>query len=116
MRSLLTDENVNYELLVGLARRLPELEMLRVRDVGLLQADDPSILSWAAENGVIILTHDRKTMVPLANQRVAAGLPMAGLVLVPWLLPVGRAISDLLIVVNCIGDDEWESVVYHLPL
>ena len=34
------------------------VDLVRVQDVGLEQADDTSILAWAAENNRILLTHD----------------------------------------------------------
>ena len=41
---LLTDENFNGAILRGLIRRLPELDIVRVQDVGLMNTDDPEIL------------------------------------------------------------------------
>ena len=37
---LLTDENFNGAILRGLVRRLPELDIIRVQDVGLMNTDD----------------------------------------------------------------------------
>ena len=47
---LLTDENFNGNILRGLMRRLPELDIVRVQDVGLKNTDDPVVLEWAASN------------------------------------------------------------------
>lgn len=55
---LLTDENFNGSILRGLIRRLPELDLIRVQDVGLMNTDDRQILEWAASDGRILLTHD----------------------------------------------------------
>ena len=44
---LLTDENFNGAILRGLMRRLPELDLVRVQDVWLMNTDDPVILEWA---------------------------------------------------------------------
>ena len=41
---LLTDENFNGSILRGLIRRLPKLDVVRIQDVGLIHADDPTIL------------------------------------------------------------------------
>lgn len=35
------DENFNADIVRGLRRRLPELDIVRVQDVGLSGADDP---------------------------------------------------------------------------
>ena len=59
---LLADENFNGDIVRGLLLRQPDLDIVRVQDVGLAGADDPDILAWAAENNRIVLTHDRATM------------------------------------------------------
>ncbi len=56
------DENFNGDIFRGLLLRHPNLDLLRVQDVGLREVDDPAILAWAADNGRILLTHDRATM------------------------------------------------------
>src|SRR5437667_6674839 len=59
---LASDENVDGDILRGLLRRLPELDVVRILDVGLAAAPDPSILHWAAAEERILLTHDRDTL------------------------------------------------------
>ena len=41
---LLADENFNGAILHGLIRRLPDLDIIHVQDVGLMNTDDPEIL------------------------------------------------------------------------
>jgi predicted nuclease of predicted toxin-antitoxin system len=59
---LLTDENFNGSILRGLIKRLPKLDVVRIQDVGLIHADDPTILEWAANEQRILLTHDVATI------------------------------------------------------
>ena len=68
MLRLLTDENFNGDIIRGLLLREPDLDLVRVQDVGLAGNDDQEILAWAAENDRIVLTHDRATM---PDQRAA---------------------------------------------
>ena len=77
---------------------------------------DTVILDWAAREGRILLTHDFKTMIGLAYGRVRQGLPMPGVFAVRQTLPAGPAIEDLLILIECSLDGEWEGQVRHLPL
>jgi len=116
MLRLLTDENVNKRIVRSLTRRLPQLDILSVRDVGLMSLPDLVILRWAANESRTILTHDIKTMVPDAEQLVAQGEPMAGVILVPNKLGVGRAINDLEIVVECYSQSEMLNNIEYLPL
>ena len=116
MLRLLTDENVDQHILRGLTRRLPQLDLLSVRDVGLASQSDPVILQWAATEGRTILTHDIKTMVRDAERLVAEGLSMAGLVFVPDQLAIGRAISEVELVVECYTELEMKNRIVRLPL
>lgn len=61
MLRFLGDENLKGDIQRGLLRRQPELDLVRVQDVGLSGSDDPTVLAWAAEQGRIVLTHDRAT-------------------------------------------------------
>ena len=62
MLRLLADENFNNQIVRGILRRRPEIDMVRVQDVGLSNTDDRVILEWAAQQGRILLTHDVETM------------------------------------------------------
>ena len=48
MTRLLTDENFDGDIVRGLLRRMPDLDVVRVQDVGLAETPDPNILAWAA--------------------------------------------------------------------
>lgn len=73
MLRLLSDENFNGDMVRGWLLRHPDLDLNRVQDVGLEEADDPTILAWTAEQNRIVLTHDRATMPDFAYARVVAG-------------------------------------------
>ena len=63
MIRFLADENFNNDILRGLVRRLPELDIPRVQDVGLKGADDARVLDWATQETRIVLTHDVSTLI-----------------------------------------------------
>jgi predicted nuclease of predicted toxin-antitoxin system len=54
----LADESFNGDIVRGLLLRQPDLDLVRVQDVGLAGADDRDVLAWAAKNNRIVLTHD----------------------------------------------------------
>jgi predicted nuclease of predicted toxin-antitoxin system len=116
MLRLLTDENFNQDIVRGLNRRLPNLDLVSVRDVGLASTPDPIILDWAAQQDRAILTHDRKTMLKYAEQLLIRGKPMTGVVLVPKHLPIGHAIDDLQLVIECYSQAEMQNRIERLPL
>jgi hypothetical protein len=79
---LVSDENFNADILRGLYRQDPDLDVVRVQDIGLKATPDSDILAWAAAEGRILLTHDRDTMPYHAYERVRAAQPMPGMFLV----------------------------------
>jgi hypothetical protein len=78
----LVDQNFNEHIVDGLTRRDPTLEFIHVRDVGLAASPDPKSQEWAAAHRLVLLTHDGKTIPRIAQDPVAAGLPMPGVFLV----------------------------------
>lgn len=116
MLLLVSDENFNNDIVRGLLRRNPELDIVRVQDVGLRGEEDPVILEWAANEGRVLLTHDAATMTHFAYERVRAGKSMPGVIEVPDDLPIGTAIEDILLIVEYSDRGELESRVIYLPL
>ncbi len=116
MLRLLADENFNDDIVRGLLLRQPDLDIVRVRDVGLSGVEDPDILAWAADNNRIVLTHDRATMSDYAYERVAGGESMAGVFILNDRFAVGQAIQEILLTVACSEQAEWSGRAVHLPL
>jgi Domain of unknown function (DUF5615) len=116
MLSLLSDENFNDDIIRGLFLRQPNLDLLRVQDVGFREVDDPAILAWAATNERILLTHDRATMPDFAYNRLVAKELMAGMFVVNDRMPTRQAIDELLLLIDCSTQAEWKGVVLYLPL
>jgi len=113
---LAADENFNNDIVRGLLRRRPGLDIVRVQDVGLSGADDTTILEWVAQEGRVLLTHDVSTVTHHAYERVQAGKSMPGVFEVSRGVPIGVAIEDILLLAECSLDDEWEGQVRYLPL
>lgn len=116
MLRLLFDENLNGDIVRGLALRECGLDLSRVQDVGLEGTDDPTILAWAAANDRIVVTHDRATMPSHAYSRIASGLPMCGLFVVPDRMAIRDVINELLLIHACSEQTEWAGLVLFLPL
>ena len=116
MLRLLSDENFNGDVVRGLFLHQPDLDLLRVQDVGLRKVDDPAILDWAASNGRILLTHDRATMPDFAYERLDRGQAMLGVFVINDRMPVRQVIDELLLLNDCSEQDEWKGIVLYLPL
>ncbi len=116
MIKLLADENFNNQIVRGVLRQNQDIDIVRVQDIGLKGKDDPNVLSWAAQEGRIVLTHDVATMITFAYERIQAGLPMPGLFEVKRRVPVGLVIKEIILIVECSLDGEWEGQVRFFPL
>jgi len=49
MLKLASDENLNNNIVRGLLRKMPDLDIVRIQDAGLIGADDQTVLEWAAQ-------------------------------------------------------------------
>jgi hypothetical protein len=116
MLRLVSDEDVHDDIIRGLRRREPALDIVRVQDVGLDHTPDPVILEWAAGEGRVLVTGDLNTMVGFAWGRVQSGLPMPGVLALLENVGIGRVIDDILLMVQCYTADEMKDQVWYIPL
>jgi hypothetical protein len=116
MLPLLIDENFNQRILRGLRRAVPHLDYVIAQNIGLKGVPDPGVLARTAADGRVLVTHDVKTIPKHAYERVKAGQPMPGVLAVPDTMPIGAAIEDLVLIVECCQPTELESRVFYLPL
>jgi len=116
MLRFLTDEDFDGRLTTALLARVPGLELARVQDVGLMHAPDPDVLARAAEQGRIVLTHDRNTMTGFARARISSGQVMPGLFVVNRQSPPGRILDDLEALAGASEMTEWRDQILFIPL
>ena len=116
MIRLLADENFNNNIVRGTRLREPSIDLVRVQDVGLTGADDPTVLEWAAGHRRILLTHDVATITAFAYERVRADKLMPGVFEVGLTVALRSAIDDIVLLATCSEDGEWDGQVRYLPL
>ena len=113
---LVADEGFNFDIVRGLRRRRPAIDIVRVQDVGLTGADDPVILAWAATEARVLLTHDAATMARYAYERIARGEFMPGVLEINQQSSVKDVIEDVLLIAECSLVSEWDDRIAYLPL
>jgi hypothetical protein len=101
MISLVADENLNNDIVRSVLRHNPEIDIVRVQDMGLSSAPDSLVLAWAAEHGRILLTHYINTVPAEAYSRVEARLPMPGVFVLPTSTSIGEAIEQIMLLEVC---------------
>lgn len=116
MLRLASDADVHGNIVRGLRRRSPTIDLVRTLDILGAGKDDREILAWAAENHRVIITNDRNTMVGFAYERVAAGESVPGLIVTNSDQSIGAAIQDILLIAECMSDEEIRNqIVVFLP-
>ncbi len=116
MLRLASDADVHGEIIRGLRRRLPEIDLVRAQDALLEGTHDSEVLAWAAAENRILITNDRNTMVGFAYQRVAVAEPVPGLIATTNAQSIGSAIDDILLIVEYMAEEEIrDQVVVFLP-
>ena len=107
------DEDLNNDIIRGLLRVLPNLDIVRSIDVGLSGASDPVGLRWAASEGRIMLSHDASSMERHAWERVGTELPMPGTIILHKNTQMGMLIQELVQFIE--SGENIENRVIHLP-
>jgi hypothetical protein len=110
------DENFNNDIVRGLLRRKPNMNIVLVQEAGLSGADDPTILEWAAREGRVLLTHDVSTITRYAYERIRGGQGMPGVFAVSREIPIAVVIEDILLLADYSLEREWEGQIRYLPL
>jgi Domain of unknown function (DUF5615) len=108
------DENFKIAIVRGLLRQRSDCDIVRVQDLGLSGADDPTILDWAAQSERVLLTHDVKTITRYAYDRLRLGLTMPGVFEVRLDASIGQAIADILLLAEF--EDECRGQIRYIPL
>ncbi len=116
MPQFLADHNFNEDILGGLTRSGVKIDVLLAREVNLQEVGDGELLAWAAHQGMVVLTHDVRTLVAAAHRRVRAGETMPGVVAIPSQLSLVAAIESLATVAVCSRDTDFTNTILYLPL
>jgi hypothetical protein len=98
MLALAADENFNNDILRGLLRRKPNLDLVRIQDAGLSGVDDATVFEWAARENRVLITYDVSTITFHAMERVREGKRMPGVFEVSRSVPVKAAIRSSAVV------------------
>lgn len=116
MIRLVADENFNHRILRGTRLRFPLLDVVIFQRTEFQGAADSILLEWAADQDRVVVSHDINTMPGYAYERVTAGQPMPGVIIIPKLLSIGTAIEELVTMLECNEPDDLNNQVIYLPL
>jgi hypothetical protein len=116
MLPLAADEDVHGAVIRAVRRRNPEIDLVTVQEAGKSGSADPDVLEWAASEGRVLISQDERTLIGYAWDRVTAGLPMAGVIILGKGVTIGQAVDDPLLAAECGEADDFKDQVKSLPL
>lgn len=116
MLRFLADENFDNRILHAMLQENAEVDVLRVQDLEIYQADDPIVLEWAAQNDRVVLTRDVRTMRNFAYERVRQGKSMPGMIQTRRDASIMKMAEDILILASASQEGELEGQVIFVPL
>jgi hypothetical protein len=116
MLRLASDADIHGDIIRGLRRRLPAIDLVRVQDALDDGTPDRDVLQWAAAENRVLITNDRNTMVGFAYERAASGEALPGLIITTNEQSIGDAIDDILLIGECMSAEEIANqIVVYLP-
>jgi len=108
------DENLNAKIIAGLRRREPSLDSQTAKAAGILGVADPGVLAVSAQEGRILVSHDRVTLSAHFAHFIVDSTS-AGLLIVSPKLDVGTVIEETLLVWTASDAEEWINQIGYLP-
>jgi hypothetical protein len=109
------DADLNAEIVVGVLRREPSIDFQTADEANLRQVPDPEVLTLAAQEGRILVTHDRRTM-PRHFADVILHHSNPGVFIIAQTMSVRVAIEELVLVWAASASEEWRNLIVELPL
>jgi hypothetical protein len=109
------DADLNEVIVSILLRRVPEMDFQTATTAGLEGLGDAEVLSIAAGEGRILVSHDQSTMGEHFGQFVAEN-ESPGVFIIPQHLSPFVAADELLLVWFASEPNEWTNRICYLPL
>ena len=102
-------------MILGLRRREPMIDFRDAHAGLVIGLSDFEVLSAAATEGRILVSHDRRTM-PAHFARFLGTYLSPGLIIVDQDLGIGRTIEDLLLIWEETSEEDWHNKIGFVPI
>lgn len=109
------DADLNQAILKGVLRREPKIDFQTALTAGLEGVKDPEVLAIAAQQGRILISHDRRTM-PSEFATFITSSQSSGVIIVSRKLSFETVIEELLLIWAASDEEEWINRIAKLPL
>jgi hypothetical protein len=91
------------------------MDFLSANQAKLEGVSDSEVLALAAEQGRILVTHDRHTMPRHFGGFLMSGRFSPGVFLVSQYAPMGEVIDELVLIWAASDADEWKNRIVDIP-
>jgi predicted nuclease of predicted toxin-antitoxin system len=108
------DADLKQAIVTGTIRREPNIDFQAAYAAGLEGKLDPEVLAIAAQDGRVLVTHDRKTM-PTEFGDFIVTQTSAGVLILSQKLPIADAIEALILVWEASTAEEWVNQIMSIP-
>ncbi|MBI4517711.1 MAG: DUF5615 family PIN-like protein [Deltaproteobacteria bacterium] len=115
--ALLFDEHLENALQLGLRRRAPATDILRVGSYAApaCGSSDPELLLWCEQEHRMLVSLDRRTLPGHFADHLAAGHQCWGVLLLRRGLSTGLALEQLELIVGASQAEDWLDRLTYLP-
>ncbi len=109
------DADLNQVIVTGILRREPTIDFQTAFAAELAGLKDNEVLAIAAQQGRVLVTHDRKTM-PSEFAQFISNNHSAGVIIVSRKLSIEIVIEELVMIWAASSAEEWIDRIAKLPL
>jgi hypothetical protein len=109
------DADLNEDIVTGVLRREPRIDFQTAEAASLRSLSDSEVLTLAAREGRILVSHDRKTM-PRAFAEFIRANASPGVLIVSQKTDLLTAIEGVLLVWSASEAEEWRNQLGTIPL
>lgn len=107
------DADFNDDIVKGVKRRAPEIDFQSANEAGLEGLDDFVVLKIAANEGRILVTHDRRTM-PTHFAEFIIKNECPGVIVVSKKAQISKVIDDLILIWSAADPEEFRNRIISL--
>lgn len=111
----LADEDLRFEIVLAVRRLEPAIDFPTVIELGRAGSTDEQVLEFAHAEGRILVSHDVNSLRGLADQRVADGSGVTGVLLTAQTNPTRKIAETIHAIWGASEDDEWSDRVVFIP-
>jgi hypothetical protein len=109
------DADFNQMIVTGVLYQNPDLDFQTATTAKLQGLTDLEVLTLSAEQGRILVTHDRKTM-PLHFAEFIVNQQSSGVIIVSKKVAIEVVIAELILIWSVSKAEEWVNRIAKIPL